>query len=157
MTAITAESTYETERNKPMPSRNHGLVQANLVFELKLNYRNTFSIASELTLDLADWECVPDIVIYPKMEIDMKNDVISMTEPPLCAIEILLPTQSLSDLTSKADQYFKYGVKSCWIVLPSLLSIYVFSSPDDYTVFKSTDTLTDKQLDISFPLKDVFK
>jgi len=94
MTAITAGSAYETEIYKPMPSLNHGLVQGNLVFEIKLNYRNTFSIASELTLGLADWECVPDIVIYPKMEIDMKNDVISMREPPLCAIEIQCPTKA---------------------------------------------------------------
>lgn len=154
---IKAPSTYELERNKPMPSLNHSIIQANLIYELKLKYNEKYRVASELSLDLSDWPSVPDISIYPKMELDLKNDVIAMKKPPLGVIEILSPSQSLAELTSKAASYFLYNVKSCWLVLPSLANIYVFSGPNEYEMFRASDNLIDNQLDITFLLADVFK
>ena len=156
MPNISEVDAYVLERNKPAPSFNHGVVQANLIAELGV-FRKKFRIASELSLDLTEWPSVPDISIYPKMDIDLKNDVITMKDPPLCTIEILSPSQSLTDLTSKALGYFEHGVQSCWIVLPSLSNIYVFSSPDEYVIFRATETLNDEKLGISFPLEEVFK
>lgn len=155
-TAVAAHE-YEIERNKPMPSLNHALIQGNLIYELKAHYKKRFSVASELSLALAEWPSVPDICIYPKLKIDLKNDVIAMTEPPLCAIEILSPTQSTNDLFTKAFKYFDFGVKSCWIVLPVVANIYVFSSPNEYRIFRMYETLLDEVLDISLPLKEVFE
>ncbi|MCB0595753.1 MAG: Uma2 family endonuclease [Lewinellaceae bacterium] len=150
-------SEYETERHKPMPSLNHSIIQANLIRELGLSYKDKYRIASELSLDLSDWPSVPDICIYPKMPLDLRQDVATMTEPPLCAIEIISPSQSLSELVGKAEKYFQYGVRSCWIVLLPLGNIYVFSSPDDYEIFRATDTLKDPALDIALPLAEVFE
>ena len=156
ITAANELSAYELERNKPMPSFNHGLIQARLIYELMLKYKSKYDVLSELSLDLADWPSVPDVSIYLKKEMDLKNDVIAMKEPPLGVIEILSPSQSLSELTSKATGYFQHGVRSCWIVLPTLANIYVFSSPDDYAIFRASETLHDEKLDISFPLEEVF-
>lgn len=157
MTTTAALSQYEIERNKPMPSFNHGSVQANLIYLLKSLYNNHFRIVSELSLDLSDWPSVPDLSIYPKKPLDFKNDVVEMTEPPLGIIEIISPSQSLNELTAKARDYFKHGVKSCWIVMLPLTNIHVFSSPDDYEVFRAHETLHDPALDISIPLKEVFE
>lgn len=140
-----------------MPSFNHGSVQANLIYLLKSLYNNHFRIVSELSLDLSDWPSVPDLSIYPKKPLDFKNDVVEMTEPPLGIIEIISPSQSLNELTAKARDYFKHGVKSCWIVMLPLTNIHVFSSPDDYEVFRAHETLHDPALDISIPLKEVFE
>ena len=148
---------YTHERNKPMPSLNHSTIQANLIFEIKLRYNERFKVTSELNLGLNDWQSVPDITLLPKAEMDLWNDEISVKNPPLCVIEILSPTQSLTELTTKAKDYFQHGVQSCWIVLPSLANIYVYSSPTDYAIFRSTETLTDKKMDITFPLVEVFK
>jgi Uma2 family endonuclease len=148
---------YTLERNKPMPSFNHGTIQANLIFAIMASYRNKFRVVSELSLNLDAWPSVPDISIFPKTEMDLRNDEISVKSPPLCAIEILSPTQNLSEITSKAFSYFQHGVQSCWIVLPTLANIYVYSSPDEYDIFRATETLVDKKLDISFSLEDVFK
>ncbi len=156
MNSGTATPKYEIERNKPMPSLNHAAIQANIMFELA-PFRNKYRIASELSLQLSDWPSTPDIAIYPKMKIDLKNDVMKMKEAPLCAIEILSPTQSFNELTSKASQYFQRGVKSCWIVLPSVANIYVFQNENDYEIYRTKDVLVDKALDISFPLKEVFQ
>lgn len=153
---IDVPSEYELERNKPMPSLNHSAIQTNLIMELS-PFRRLFRITSELSLELSDWPSVPDICIYPKMPIDLKKDVITMKEPPLCAIEIISPTQSVDELRAKAVKYFEHGVRSCWIVIPAFANIYVFSSPDDYEIYRAPETLQDAVLDLSLPLKEVFE
>lgn len=152
-----ALSEYEIERNKPVPSFNHSIVQANLIIQIGSRYKNNYRVASELSLDLSDWPSVPDISIYPKKSLDLRNDIIAMTEPPLCVIEIISPSQTLNELIAKANDYFRHGVRSCWIVLLPLGNIYVFTSPDDYEIYRATETLRDPVLDISIPLKEVFE
>lgn len=152
-----ALSEYEVERNKPMPSFNHSIIQLNLGSELRNKYKTKYRVVSELSLDLSDWPSVPDISIYPKTPLDLRNDVIAMTQPPLCVIEIISPSQSLNELIAKANDYFRHGVRSCWIVLLPLGNIYVFTSPDDYEIYRATETLHDPSLDISIPLNEVFE
>ncbi|HRI61915.1 MAG TPA: Uma2 family endonuclease [Saprospiraceae bacterium] len=148
---------YVTERGKPMPSLNHGTVQANLIGELRNRFKTRYRVISELSLDLFDWPSVPDISLYPRMPLDLNNDVVAMTEPPLCTIEIISPTQSLNELTTKARHYFAHGVKSCWLVLLPLGNIYVYSNPDEYQIFRAHETLRDIVLDIEIPLQEVFE
>lgn len=139
-----------------MPSLNHGLIQANLIFALKLGYKDEYSVVSELSLDLSGWESVPDVCILPKVAINPRQDVATVREPPLCAIEIISPSQSVNELIAKAEKYFQYGVKSCWIVIPALENIYVFSSPDNYEMYKVSETLSDPILSIELELAEVF-
>lgn len=149
-------SDYEIERNKPMPSLNHSSIQTNLVMEL-VPFRHQFRIASELSLSLSNWPSVPDICIYPKMPINLGEDVTAMTEPPLCAIEIISPSQSVDEMREKAEKYFAHGVQSCWIVIPAFANIYVYSSPDEYEIYRAHETLQDAVLGIAIPLKEVFE
>lgn len=150
-------SGYEAERHKPMPSLNHAIVQGNLITELNLRYRSQYSVASELSLDLANWPSVPDISLFPKRPLDFKNDQIKVQEPPLAVVEIISPTQSLTELTDKAGAYFAHGVQSCWLILLPLTSICVFSSPDDYVFYRAEDTLFDAVLGVELPLKGIFE
>lgn len=139
-----------------MPSKLHGYIQARLLVNLDNAYGNQYSLFSELSLKLGNWDSVPDISIFPKMEIDYSEDEIKVIEAPLCAIEIISPSQSLQDLISKARQYFSYGVKSCWLVIPGLKNIYVFSSPTQYQMFRDTETLNDPVIGVSLELSKVF-
>ena len=150
------KSAYEIERGKPLPSFNHGAIQANLVMEFA-PYWSKYRVASELSLDLSEWPSVPDLSILPKQPLDLDHDTIAVAEAPLCVIEIISPTQSLNELTAKARSYFAHGVRSCWVVLPPLRNIYVFSSPNEYQVFKADETLHDPVLEVSFPLQGVFE
>jgi Uma2 family endonuclease len=156
-TAVSEFSTYETERNKPMPSWNHSIIQANLISEFNALYRKKYRIASELSLDLKNWPSVPDLSVYPKAPLDLHNDVIAMTEPPLCIVEIISPTQSLNELVQKANQYFSHGVRSCWLVFLPLANIYVFSAPNVYQIYRSNEVLVDTVLNIELPLDEVFQ
>lgn len=149
------DNQYTSERGKPMPSEVHGYIQGRLIARLYA-YEDKYNILSELSLDLNDWGSVPDIAIYPKRKINFREDRIEVTNPPLCAIEILSPSQSLQELVNKAGNYFQHDVKSCWLVIPSLENIYVFSSPETYNIFRSTQTLSDTALGIELELSKIF-
>lgn len=150
-------SQYELERGKPMPSKLHGYVQLRIGTMLEVGYGERFTLFSELNLDLNQWESVPDLCIYPKMKIDFSEDEIRVTEPPLAAIEILSPTQSLQELIDKAKKYFAKGVGSCWLVIPVLKNIYVFSDPATYQIFRDGEVLKDPVLGIELELSRVFR
>lgn len=138
MQKVIEVSQYELERGKPMPSKLHGRVQRILGAELLTAYGEKFNLFSELSTDLSEWESAPDISIYPKAEIDYSEDEVWVTEPPLCAIGILSPTKGLQELISKARKHFGYGVKSCWLVIPGLKNIYVFSGQTSMRFFVMT-------------------
>lgn len=148
---------YETERNKPLPSFNHGSIQTNVGFLIKLNYGKKYRAVSELSLELSDWPSVPDVSLYPWKKLDTRHDQIKVSEPPLCVMEILSPTQSLTDLLVKARNYFEHGVQSCWLVLPELDNVYVFSSPDEYEIFKTGETLQDPKIGIEVEVDKIFE
>ncbi len=157
MQKVIEVSEYELERGKPMPSKLHGYIQSKLIAALEFGYGEQYTLFSELSLDLSTWESVPDISIFPKMEIDYSEDETKVTKPPLCAIQILTSAQSLQDLINKAKKYFSYGVKSCWLVIPGLKNVYVFSSPEDYQIFRDTQTLNDPAIGVELELAKVFK
>jgi Uma2 family endonuclease len=149
-------SEYEQERGKPMPSKLHGRIQLKLGTVLDNAYGEKYSLFSELSLSLNDWDSVPDLSVYPKMELNYNEDEIELTDPPLCAIEILSPSQGLQELIVKARKYFSYGVKSCWLVIPLLKNVYVFSGPMNYQMFRDTETLHDPVIDVRLELSKVF-
>ncbi len=149
-------SNYELERGKPMPSKLHGYVQLNLGTLLKNTYGEKFSLFSELSLKLGTWEAVPDLSIFPKMTIDYSEDEVKVTEAPLCAIEIISPSQGVQELVSKAKQYFSYGVKSCWLVIPVFKNVYVFWAPTQYQIFRDTETLHDPVIEVSLEVSKIF-
>lgn len=139
-----------------MPSKLHGYIQLQLGTALQVNYGDKFSLFSELSLELGTWESVPDLSIFPKMTIDYSEDEVKVTETPLCTIEIISPSQGLPELFSKAKQYFSYGVKSCWLVIPVFKNVYVFSSPTQYQIFRDTETLADPVINVKLELSKVF-
>lgn len=157
MDTTLALSEYEIERGKPMPSKNHAIVQANLLLSLQPKYASRYRLLPEINLDLPVRERVPDLAIYRAVEFTPGADEVRMAEVPLAVIEILSPQQSISDLMIKRGEYFAAGVQSYWLVLPDLLSIYVFYSPEEYDVFAKQEVLVDKKLDIELGLGEVFR
>lgn len=145
---------YERERRKPLPSRNHSIAQALLIGALGC-YSDRFTIVSELTLDLKPYPLTPDICIYPPLKIDWIHDKIRMSEPPLLVVEILSLDQDLSDPREKLELYFVAGVKSGWLVQPSLKSIAVFTPDMNSTVFTAGE-MTDPALGITINLDEIF-
>ncbi|HFA48509.1 MAG TPA: Uma2 family endonuclease [Bacteroidetes bacterium] len=157
MEAVAEISTYEQQRNKPIPSKNHSIVQGNLYFLIRQLFGKQYKILPELSLKISPKDKVPDLAIYKKLEFTPGLDEVKVKEMPLGVIEILAPSQSMSELISKSRKYFDAGIKSYWLVLPDVLTVYVYKAPGDFEVFSKKEILKDRQLGIELDLGEVFK
>ncbi|MBV9128185.1 MAG: Uma2 family endonuclease [Verrucomicrobia bacterium] len=146
--------TYEEERGKPMPSMNHGRVQANLIGEF-LRQRQ-FSVYSELTLEIADINYTPDLCLYHREPADFRHDQMRRTEPPLLAVEIVSPTQGYQDFSKKVDAYFQHGVGSVWIVTPPIRNVTILLPGGEQKSFSERECATDPVLGVTADLGAVF-
>ena len=75
---------------------------------------------------------------------------------PLTAIEIVSPTQSNDEILLKFERYFLAGVQSCWLVMPSLEAVNVYSHIGKYKFFDREMTLFDKVTNIEISLAEIF-
>lgn len=154
-----AKDTYQIERNKPMPSLDHSLIESQLGFILRRDYRSEFTSMTELSLETLPKGSTPDICIYQKMnrELGKQPDVIKMTQMPITTVEILSASQPLSQIIQKIKQYyFPAGVKSAWVIIPELLAIVLYSpDKEDYELYKS-GKMTDPATGITVDVKEVF-
>jgi len=155
------------DEGSDMGSVNHGITQARLAAALIDDER--FSVITELSLDISQHdlsqygikakdEIKPDVCLYPS-SIDLQEfDVVKMTDMPLLAIEILSPSQGIPELKRKIHAFFELGVKSCWLVIPDVKTIYVYSQPTEYGIFAMDDTeVNDEVMDIHLPIAKVFR
>ncbi len=150
-------SEYEKERGKPMPNRTHSSAQLNLSSALKMRYKKQFSIFPELAIEIGKTTATPDIAIYPHLDIEWSQRVPSAEpEPPLVAIEIISPSQTLVEMLDKADKYFAHGVKSCWILQPELQIISVLHPQTPPKTFTS-GMVQDSAVGIEIPIEEVFE
>ncbi len=118
--------TYYTEESM---SLNHSRTIQRISVQLE-QYDEEYDILPELEMKLNGKPVKPDVCVYPNLPEDWYNDVLFMTDPPLIAIEVVSHRQAVSDITSKMNSvYFPAGVKSVWIVVPSLQLITI-RTPD---------------------------
>lgn len=146
-------STYEQERGKPLPSLNHGYLQAALTHAF-FPHRE-YTVASELTLQLGDVRLTPDLCVFRKRKITFAHDTTRVSEPPLLAVEIVSPSQSTQDVADKIYDMLDAGVKSCWLVQPAMQTITVYT---DTAKPRTLDrgTLTDPATDIEVDVDELF-
>lgn len=148
-----------------MGSYNHSIIQVNLAFLLK--QLGKYSVGTELSLDLsgidlskfdihAKEEIKPDVCIYPKRGLSRPDDILKMSEMPLLAVEVVSPKQSIYDIVQKFKVYFELGIKSCWLVEPSLEVVTVYSAIDKHKNFVSGDVV-DETLEIRLPWSEFFQ
>ena len=156
MEAVTELSEYELDRGKPMPSKNHAIIQANLVVGLIIYCQERYSILSEVKLNAPPADLVPDLAIYPPLAFDSLHDEVKMMEMPLGIVEIISPSQGDQELVDKLSRYFDVGVKSCWLVQPTFRIITVFSSKSTFRTFIEGE-LHDEVLDIRIDLNRIFR
>jgi Uma2 family endonuclease len=160
----------EDEANK-MGSIIHSGTQANLT-GLLLNHEN-LSVFTELSLDISQHdlskyrlkakdELKPDVCAYtgtpPMPDEEFEDDLLTVSQMPELAVEILSPSQSVSYLVRKIKAYFALGIKSCWLVVPSLEEVRVFSQPRFYNTFSVNDReIVDEVMNIHLPIHKVLK
>lgn len=155
-----------------MPSLNHSLLQARLVrliderfvplTELSLevgsldeSFLNSLGVSRELKPDLCLYS-VEDPDIY-FIDVSEQDDLIRVAKMPLLTIEIVSPMQGNREILAKVRAYFALGIKSCWVVDPSLKIVAVYRSPGQFHVYQFTDSeLVDEILEIRLPMAKIF-
>jgi Uma2 family endonuclease len=148
---------YEIERDKPMPSFNHGKLQMRIGRLLLNQYEDRFDIVSEPTLQMLERPRVPDLAFFNVKASDWFDDETKITDVPHGVIEILSPNQSEQELINKFPPYFDLGVKTVWLVVPIFQTIYVFDAPRNYQTFTiANPILKDTILDVELDLNKVF-
>ena len=137
------------------PSYHHSYICGNLIAAFRR--LGGYSVFSELTLQIQGKDYIPDVSLYAKRKINlMQEDIIKMTEMPLLICEVISPTQGTQDVLSKFPAYFGAGIISCWMVVPLLASVIVYSAPDAAIAFK-TDDVVDAALNIRLSLQEIFE
>jgi len=156
MEVAAGTSAYELERGKPIPSKKHAFIQKRLLSQFILTYSQTHEILPELNILVEGNKVVPDLTIYDKETLTYDEEELVVEQIPKGVIEILSPKQFLVDLVIKSKSYFTAGVRSYWLVLPKLTSIYVFHTPDTYQVCTHKTVLHDEVLQVEVDLKNIF-
>lgn len=122
-----------------------------------LPYEEQYDILPELEFELSAGRLKPNVAILPRQTYDYEADIIRYPEPPITAIEIISPTQSLDGLISKIrNQYFPSGVQSAWLVLPGLRAINLFL-PGQPAIIVSSGTLRDPASGVEVVLDTIFR
>jgi Uma2 family endonuclease len=70
-----------------------------------------------------DWEVIPELVV-----------------------EVVSPTDEFSDVVAKVNQYFQYGVRLVWVIVPEERQVYVYESPTHVRILAAAETLTGGEL-----------
>ena len=150
------KSDYELERGKPIPTRNHALLQQRILFEILVRYPKKFTVLPELNLNVLGDKLVPDLAVFAGSLGFLAHDQNIVSDIPLLVVEILSPSQSVTELTAKAERYLQAGVISYWLVVPELMNITVSSATGIYHGFYLPDTLRDPATGIELELTTLF-
>ena len=145
---------YERERGKPMPSFNHYYVQSQLQIALHAACRDRYFVGGELSL-ATEPSTTPDISICNFRHPDWLHDEIRAADPPITVVEILSPSQSVNEIIPKIETYFRFGIKSVWLVQPPLKQVAVFTPELDPQIFIQGDII-DPTLDVKVALNAIF-
>ena len=120
-------------------------------------YDEQYDILPELEFELTTGRLKPDVAILPRLAYDWEADVIRYPKPPITAIEIISPTQSLDGLIAKIrQQYLPSGVQSAWLVLPAARTILLYA-PGQPAVVVTSGTLRDPITGVEVVLETLFR
>ncbi len=162
--------------------KNHGLIQARLA--TVINTLDDYNVATELSLDVSDVnrqqiltkygltatrELKANVAIYRADEFDFADsddedesnsiDPLRVQEMPICAMEIVSPSQSSYEIIQKCCAYFAMGVKTCWLIEPNLKTIIVFCgkmSNKEIYLAEHNDEVEDAILNVKISIDKLF-
>lgn len=117
-----------------------------------------YILYGELTLRIDDeGDVTPDVCVYSGDSFDYEHDQSQVTEPPLVAVEILSPSQSVQELVAKGRRLLRAGVESVWGVQPPLRTVTVLTGERDVKTYDRDEILVDPATGIEIDLANVFR
>ncbi|HTS27435.1 MAG TPA: Uma2 family endonuclease [Bryobacteraceae bacterium] len=137
-------------RQKPMPSWDHGALEAQFCQLVNLGFPD-FAAASEVNVQIRpDKYLIPDVIIQRRDRIQKPYPIL----PVHVCIEILSPEDRMSELFAKCEQYHDWGVESAWVIDPASRRAWEYRKAQLPSEIAPAGALTAEG--ISLPLSEIF-
>lgn len=108
-----------------MPTIQHGVLQLSLITIIAPLLTNDVKIVPPITFRGLEQKYTPDASIYFSAVLAAFFRLEEIAPPPLIAIEIISPGQTIAQMVKKCEGMIASGVEECWIVEPANESITV--------------------------------
>ena len=139
---------------KPMGTKKHSQVQANITKLIGSRYDETLNPLPELTTRLREGQFyVPDLAIE-ELAKPIQGRYPGPNDPVLLCVEIVSPPDRVGKLFGKCEEYHKWGVPYCWVIDPERKIGWEYF-PDDSEPRKVSATLTAGSIQLE--LAEVFR
>ena len=131
---------------EPRPGALHGRIEGNLFAELRAYVlaRDLGSVEIDcgfrLSLDLPTVRG-PDVAFIAREKLPAELPGGFWPFAPDLAIEVVSPSNSLSELQEKVLEYFEAGSRMVWVVDPQSRTAMVYHSPREITLLRDSDLL----------------
>jgi Uma2 family endonuclease len=112
------------EIEKHLPKKLHARVQAYLVRVLGVKLPKLYEALPELNVLCGEDRLVPDVTV---MERSARYEDGDLADPPLLAVEIMSPGQTLSQLLDRCERLQKGGTPQCWIIWPERRQAWMYA------------------------------
>jgi Uma2 family endonuclease len=128
----------------------HGIVQSNVVYALRRLYPG-FRVWPEVRLRTLAGRCrIPDVLVVS----DRPRTAVLET-PPSIIVEILSPSDEMSNVIEKLEEYRSIGVRNIWVLDPRRRKGYTFDVRG-LEELQGSELIAD-ELGIRLGLDDVFQ
>lgn len=139
---------------KPLPSRAHSQIQANIIYRIREHWSQQFNPLPELSTRLREMRFyVPDVAVEDRTK-PIGGSYPGPNNPVFLCVEILSPPDRIGKLFAKCEEYHSWGVPHCWIIDPERKRAWEYA-PND-----REPRLAENQLaagSIVLPLGEVFE
>jgi len=126
---------------KPMETKKHSQVQANVIKLIGSRYETTLNPLPELTARLREAQFyVPDLAIEDLAK-PIQGRYPGPNDPVLLCVEIVSPPDRVGKLFGKCEEYHRWGVRYCWVIDPERKIAWEYF-PDDLEPRKVEESLT---------------
>jgi len=150
------------EIEKPLPKKLHSLIERYLILALSRLLPSRYIVAPELnvltgglTTDGRREYVVPDLVVVDRQA---KYEDGDLAEPPLWAVEILSPGQTIGDLFIRAERLLKLGTPLVWVIWPERRKAWEYSARTAslFDLEESTRTLAGTGVELEIRLDEMW-
>ncbi len=139
---------------KPMPTKEHSQVQANIIIYVHRQHDSELQALPELTTRLSSTRfCVPDLAVE-ELARPIQGRYPGPNDPVYLCVEIKSPPDRIGKLMSKCEEYHSWGVHHCWIIDPERKVAWEYS-PEDEEPRRIEEAL--RAGVIEMPLSEVFR
>ncbi len=144
------------EEDDEMPTLLHGWLQLRLLTIFARMLTPDCMAVPPVTFQGVERRFIPDVSVYRKQIPTPISEQVAEEIPPLLAIEIISPGQTMIDMVLKCQAMIASGVQECWIVEPANETVTVCRAEHRFALHAG-EMLTNDLLKEPLRVDDIFR